>query len=227
MLQIAQRFNWVAGVAVLGVAVVGASPVAADGGPVPAEGVCVSVVPSISTSCPQASYAPTSEVAATQSSQASPQTIRQFSVSTTPQLARALLTEVNRTGRQNGLQALTYSASLAEGATAHAQALATTGQFTRAWPTSGAPFGSWIRGFYPTRGFRFWTAGENLLWSSPGFSPASAVSEWLASPTHRRVMLTRSWRELGIGVVTAAAAPGAYGGKDVQIAAAEFGTRRH
>jgi hypothetical protein len=30
----------------------------------------------------------------------------------------------------------------------------------------------------------------------------------------------------GIGVVSAVAAPGAYGGRDVQIAAAEFGLRR-
>jgi hypothetical protein len=37
---------------------------------------------------------------------------------------------------------------------------------------------------------------------------------------------TNSWRELGIGVVSAVAAPGTYGGRDVQIAAAEFGLRR-
>jgi hypothetical protein len=36
-------------------------------------------------------------------------------------------------------------------------------------------------------------------------------------------MLTPSWRELGVGVVAATAAPGAYGGKDVEIAATEFG----
>ncbi|HLB19670.1 MAG TPA: hypothetical protein VK613_11120 [Gaiellaceae bacterium] len=42
-----------------------------------------------------------------------------------------------------------------------------------------------------------------------------------------RVLLTKSSRELGIGVVSAARAPGAYGGRDVQIAAAEFGLRRH
>jgi len=39
-------------------------------------------------------------------------------------------------------------------------------------------------------------------------------------------LLRSSWRELGIGVVSAVAAPGAYGGQDVQIAAAEFGLRR-
>ena len=48
----------------------------------------------------------------------------------------------------------------------------------------------------------------------------------LDSPIHRRVMLAPGWRELGIGVVSAVGAPGAYGERDVQIAAAEFGTRK-
>jgi len=56
---------------------------------------------------------------------------------------------------------------------------------------------------------------------------ADAVQQWLDSRAHRRVLLTKSWRELGIGVVSAVAAPGTYGGRDVQIAAAEFGLRRH
>jgi uncharacterized protein YkwD len=97
--------------------------------------------------------------------------------------------------------------------------------FTHAWPTTGKLYSSWIRGFYSPRGFRVWSVGENLLWAAPGFTPPSAVQQWLDSPTHRRVMLTPSWREIGIGVVSASAAPGAYGGNDVQIAAAEFGTR--
>jgi uncharacterized protein YkwD len=115
---------------------------------------------------------------------------------------------------------------LANAATEHAKALATAGMFTHDWPTTGRLFSSWIRGFYPARGYRAWSAGENLLWASPGFSPTDAVQQWLDSPAHSRVLLTKSWRELGIGVVSAVAAPGTYGGGDVQIAAAEFGLRR-
>ncbi len=103
--------------------------------------------------------------------------------------------------------------------------LATAGMFTHDWPTTGRLFASWIRSFYPARGYRAWSAGENLLWASPGFTSASAVQQWLDSPAHRRVLLKKGWRELGIGVVSAVAAPGAYGGRDVQIAAAEFGLR--
>jgi len=125
------------------------------------------------------------------------------------------------------LRPLAYSARLANAATEHSVALATAGMFTHDWPTTGRFFSSWIRTYYPARGYRAWSAGENLVWASPGFTPASAVQEWLDSPTHRRVLLTKSWRELGIGVVSAVRAPGAYGGRDVQIAAAEFGLRSH
>lgn len=195
------------------------APVAAVGLP------CLPPLPSsVPQDCPQASQVQ-SQQAAPAEAQSTPKTKR-FSVSATPDLARALVAEVNRTRRARGLRPLTYSARLTSAATAHAQALATAGQFTHAWPTTGLLYASWIRGFYPARGFRLWSVGENLLWASPGFTPPSAVQQWLESPTHRRVLLSRSWRELGVGVVSAVAAPGAYGGRDVQIAAAEFGARR-
>jgi uncharacterized protein YkwD len=207
----------------------GVLPVAgsADTGPVPLDPpACVSVLPALTTSCPQPSPSQpqasgVSSAQSTQSSQA-----RAFSVSATPDLARTLLAAVNRARRTHGLRPLAYSGALANAATEHARALATTGMFTHEWPATGRLFSSWIRSFYPARGYRTWSAGENLLWASPGFTPASAVQQWLDSPTHRRLLLTRSWRELGIGVVSAVAAPGTYGGRDVQIAAAEFGLRR-
>jgi uncharacterized protein YkwD len=207
----------------------GALPAAgvADTGPVPA---CLSVLPALTTGCSQQqqqqqqqAQPQSASVASTQSSHSSQ--ARPFSVAMTPDLARSIFAEVNRIRRSNGLRSLAYSARLANAATQHATALATAGMFTHSWPTTAQLFGSWIRGFYPARGYRAWSAGENLLWASPGFSPAGAVQQWLESPAHRRVLLTRSWRELGIGVVSAVSAPGAYGGRDVQIAAAEFGLR--
>jgi uncharacterized protein YkwD len=197
---------------------------AAETGGVPVDPpACISVLPALTTSCPQAAQPQTNAAAlakTTESAQARP-----FSVSAVPDLARSLLAEVNRIRRSYGLRPLAYSAQLTNAATEHLRALATAGMFTHNWPTTGRLFSSWIRGFYSPLGYRAWSAGENLLWSSPGFTPGSAVQQWLDSPTHRRVMLTKSWRELGIGVVSAARAPGAYGGRDVQIAAAEFGLR--
>jgi uncharacterized protein YkwD len=202
----------------------------AASGPVPP--ICppspVPPVPGVTTcSAPAPSPSPAPAPPTTSSAQgAQPATAsKTFSISSTPELARSLLAAVNAARRAHGLRALRLSGPLTDAAYAHAQALAVAGQFTHAWPTTNRIFGSWIRNFYSARGYRRWSAGENLLWASPGFTAASAVQQWLASPIHRRVTLTPSWRELGVGVVAATAAPGAYGGRDVQIAAAEFGKR--
>ena len=198
---------------------------AADTGGIPVDPSCISVLPALTTTCPQPA-SPQPQPANVASTQGSPSSqTGAASVPATPELARSLLVEVNRTRRAYGLRPLAYSARLASAATEHSTALATAGMFTHNWPTTGRLFSSWIRSYYPASGYRAWSAGENLVWASPGFTPASAVQQWLDSPTHRRVLLTKSWRELGIGVVSAVRAPGAYGGRDVQIAAAEFGLR--
>jgi uncharacterized protein YkwD len=216
-----RRLTWLVAMGFGLLAVALPTPVAAD--------VCIPAlpaVPGVTQTCAQASQSQPPQAATAETSQPSGRTTRQFSVAATPDLARTLAAEVNRTRRARGLRPLRISVRLAEAGTAHARALAEAGQFTHAWPTTGRLFGSWIRSFYPSRGYRSWSAGENLLWASPAMTPAGAVQQWLDSPAHRRVMLSRSWRELGIGVVTATAAPGAYGGRDVQIAAAEFGIRK-
>jgi uncharacterized protein YkwD len=210
-----QRLRWVVATGVGALAATLPTPVAAD--------VCVPAlpaVPGVTQTCAQAAQAAPAET-----SQPVGRTTKQFSVAATPDLARALAAEVNRTRRARGLRPLTISTLLANAGSAHARALAEAGQFTHAWPATGRLYASWIRSFYPSRGYRSWNAGENLLWASPRMTPANAVQQWLDSPAHRRVLLSRSWRELGIGVVAATAAPGAYGGRDVQIAAAEFGSR--
>jgi uncharacterized protein YkwD len=214
------------------VAALAAPAAGAAGGPLPP--VCppspAPSLPGLSTCpAPTPSPAPTSTSApvGTSSTQgAEPATAsKQFSLAATPELAHSVLAAVNATRRAHGLRALRLSGPLTEAAYAHAQSLAVAGRFTHAWPTTNRGFGSWIRSFYSARGYRRWSAGENLLWASPGFTATSAVQQWLADPIHRRVMLAPSWRELGVGVMAATAAPGAYGGRDVEIAAAEFGSR--
>jgi uncharacterized protein YkwD len=215
-----QRLTWVAAFVACGVAAVAPATAGAQVPGVP----CLQLLPGVGTSCTAPAPAPKDGSAS--QAQSATAVKRQFSATSTPNLARALAAEVNRIRRAHKLRPLAFSTHLTSAGTAHAHALAASGQFTHAWPTTGRLFGSWIRGYYPSRGFRSWSAGENLLWASPGFTPASAVQQWLDSPMHRRVMLSRGWRELGIGVVSAAAAPGQFGERDVQIAAAEFGVRR-
>lgn len=54
-------------------------------------------------------------------------------------------------------------------------------------------------------GGRFsWTVGENLAWGSGSRgTPRQIVRAWMNSPGHRRNMLDRRFREIGIGVIAA------------------------
>jgi uncharacterized protein YkwD len=140
-------------------------------------------------------------------------------------LQRSIVGELNVLRRAHRLPRLTVSAQLTRAGEEHARELALRGYFSHAW-SDGSSFGTWIRRFYPATGARTWRAGENLLWSTPGLSAQRAIEMWLASPPHRKNMLDRRWRQVGLGVVEAENAPGFFGGQNVVVAAAEFGVRR-
>jgi uncharacterized protein YkwD len=167
---------------------------------------------------------PSSSSAPSSTSQAASATTAKVSLSATPALRNAIVAEINRIRRAHHLRLLRVSSALVRAGTEHARALATAGLFTHSWP-DGELFPRWIRGFYPSSGYRNWSAGENLLWSVQSLTSASAVRQWLDSPMHRHVLLLPSWREVGVGTVRAVGAPGAYGGQNVDLAAAEFGMR--
>ena len=90
---------------------------------------------------------------------------------------------------------------------------------------NGTAFWRRIERFYPSRGFRSWTVGENLLWATDTYGAGFAVREWMHSPPHRENILSREWREIGIGAVTVSSAPGAFHGRAVTIVTADFGAR--
>jgi uncharacterized protein YkwD len=141
-------------------------------------------------------------------------------------IERSVVAEINRVRQARGLGMLRISPELGRAGDAHGRALAYAGEFTHDWPADDATFGRWILRFYPARSYRAWSAGENLFWTSGPFTAREAVAAWLASPPHRKVMLTPSWREIGLGVVRAQDAAGVFGGYTVFIAAAEFGLRK-
>jgi uncharacterized protein YkwD len=140
-------------------------------------------------------------------------------------LQRSIVAEINGLRRSFGRSRLTLSTQLLHAGQQHARELALHGLFAHEW-TDGSPFGTWIQRFYPRGAARFWSAGENLAWSTPDLTAARAADLWLKSPAHRRTLLDRRWKQVGVGVVEAGAAPGIYGGGDVVIVAGEFGVRR-
>jgi uncharacterized protein YkwD len=47
-----------------------------------------------------------------------------------------------------------------------------------------------------------WAVGENIAWGTGGLAtPRQIVQAWMKSPGHRRNMLDRRYREIGIGVI--------------------------
>jgi uncharacterized protein YkwD len=160
----------------------------------------------------------------------SPASLPATNGATNSALARTLETtvvgEINRVRVARGLRPLRPTRSLAAAARRHSTQMAQRGFFDHN-SADGTPFWRRIERFYGDRGFRSWEVGENIFWQSPTTAAAtSVVRSWLASPGHRANMLSRSWRDLGVGALSLASAPGVYGGSPVTIVTVDFGKRR-
>jgi uncharacterized protein YkwD len=144
--------------------------------------------------------------------------------SATAVLEAAVIGRINAVRRGRGLRLLRQNSRLAAAADFHSRDMARKGYFEHD-SASGTTFWRRIERFYPSRGFRSWTVGENLLWATDRYGAAFAVREWMNSPPHRENILSRDWREIGIGAVFVASAPGEYHGRSVTIVTADFGSR--
>lgn len=139
-------------------------------------------------------------------------------------LETELLSAVNATRTARGLRPLELSPGLRTAAAAHSRAMLEQGFFEHE-SSDGTPFDQRVRRFYPTSKFSFWSVGENLLYTTGELGTDAAVKAWLASPGHRRNLLSGQWREAGVGVVRAAAAGGVFGGTETWVVTMDFGTR--
>jgi uncharacterized protein YkwD len=84
-------------------------------------------------------------------------------------------------------------------ATVQAASIARCGQFSHT--PCGRPFGWSFR----AAGFRIGShpVAENIAWGTGELgSPEETVRHWLASPPHRRNILSPRFRKLGVGTVT-------------------------
>jgi uncharacterized protein YkwD len=140
-------------------------------------------------------------------------------------LEQGVLANLNALRRQHGLAPLRLSSPLSAAARQHSTEMASHGYFSHN-SANGSSFDRRIARFYPSRGRRYWSVGENLLWSSPDVDPVGALDMWLNSPKHRQIMLTARWREIGLSAVHVTSAPGTFGGREVTVVTADFGVRR-
>jgi len=139
-------------------------------------------------------------------------------------LESGVLAETNALRRSHGLAPLRLSPALSAAARQHSAEMASCGYFSHS-SANGLSFDTRIARYYPMSGRRYWSVGENLLWSSPDVDAAGALRMWLNSPEHRANLLTARWREIGLSAVHSPSAPGTFGGMQVTIVTADFGVR--
>jgi uncharacterized protein YkwD len=140
-------------------------------------------------------------------------------------LQSALVREINAVRADHGLRPLSTSDELAASASQHTREMGSDGYFHHE-SRDASPFWKRIQHWYVSSGWSFWSVGENLFWSRRGLTAPIAISAWMASPTHRANLLSRTWREVGISALRFDAAPGTFGGRPVSIVTADFGIRR-
>lgn len=140
-------------------------------------------------------------------------------------LESGVLQQLNAIRVQHGLVPLKLSPSLTASSEQHSREMAADGYFQHA-SHDGTSFWKRIGTTYSEAGFRYWSVGENLLWSSPEVDPAGAVKLWMNSPEHRANILTAEWRQIGVAAVHVDSAPGVFNGQPVTIITTDFGYRR-
>ena len=154
---------------------------------------------------------------------ARPQASRRSHVSLSA-LETSLLARVNAVRRSRGLRPLTVSGGLTAAAEYHSRQMVQHGFFEHE-SRNGGSFWKRVQRFYSSRGFRSWEVGENLAYGSPDLGAAATVRMWMNSPGHRENLLSRSWREIGLGALHDASARGEFGGGPVTVITADFGAR--
>jgi uncharacterized protein YkwD len=119
----------------------------------------------------------------------------------------AVLCLVNRVRAGHGARALRASAPLASAATSHSAEMIAADLFSHVGPD-----GSDIRTRIVRAGYRPSLVDETIAWGSGTFAtPAQFVDSFMRSPLHRHALLERRYRDVGVGLLLGAPAPGVSG----------------
>ena len=144
--------------------------------------------------------------------------------SVAPDFEARLATSINTVRKHYGLRCLRLVPELVRSADSHSLQMAHRGYFSH-YSANGASFSTRVQRLYGSRGFRYWSAGENLLWVGRSIQPYQIVARWLTSPVHRSVLLSRQWAVMGVGVAQSTHGPGVFGGRAVLVITTDFAVR--
>jgi uncharacterized protein YkwD len=124
---------------------------------------------------------------------------------------------LNAQRRKYGLRPLHVNRKLSLASRRHARSMAAHHYFAH------GDFVGRIRAVHYLSGISSWIVGENIAWGSQRLgTPAEIVQAWMDSPPHRANILSRSFREIGIGVSRGAPVKGV---SDGVTYATDFGKR--
>lgn len=109
---------------------------------------------------------------------------------------------VNQKRAKHDLVKLRVNAKLVDAARSHSTEMGDKQYFSHD-SASGETFSNRIiRLGYTRSGYSYWAVGENIAWGSGLYATAVAtVNAWMKSPAHRAVILTKKFRDIGIGAV--------------------------
>jgi uncharacterized protein YkwD len=139
-------------------------------------------------------------------------------------MVRATLCVLNSERTAAGLKPLRLNKRLSKAARRHARHMAKRNFFSHISP-DGASFVDRIRRSGYLSGARYWTVGENLAWATRRQSAPRGIADmWMNSAGHRANILSSSYREVGIGIVSDAPVDGAR--KPAATYTTDFGARR-
>jgi uncharacterized protein YkwD len=137
--------------------------------------------------------------------------------------SRTLQCLINGVRRQHGLRAVRTNRRLGIAARRHARDMADRDFFSHVSP-GGATVESRIKHAGYLGGVHEWWLGEALAWGQSGAgAPRAILKGLLNSPPHRAILLSRSFRDVGVGV--AKGAPNG-SGRSALTVALDFGRVR-
>ncbi len=120
---------------------------------------------------------------------------------------RTVIKLVNKERAKQGLAAVRFNAALTRAARAHAREMARRQVLTHRSANGATIAGRAVANGYKRSRYRYWTVGENVASArsgTPFATPAGAVCLWSRASTHRQIMLRGVYRNIGVGVATAA-----------------------
>lgn len=124
----------------------------------------------------------------------------------------------NKIRRDRGLPTFCVDPKLTRAAEDHSRDMLARNYFSHDTKGSGATFDQRIR----REGYDYRAAAENIAWGSGSLgNPSSIMRGWMKSDGHRKNILSRRYREVGIGV-----AEGTYQGySNAAVYTVDFGAK--